>query len=341
MKSGMPIPPGRGFGLRPAPAEIHGTKRRRTFLAPWTLLVIASALAQPVANSGTFNTCQATAGNVLDSCQAGAQSDYSLALAQCQNISDPAQRQQCKNQAKSDLQDAVDTCKDQFAARQSACRKLRSGRYDPTINPANFVNAVTNPYFPLVPGTTFIYEGPTEQGLEHSEFFVTHNTRTILGVTCTEVHDTVKVNGDLAEDTLDWFAQDRDGNVWYFGENTHELSDGLITTIEGTFMAGTDGANPGIVMKAHPMVGDFYRQEFSLGNAEDYAEVTSLTESTTVPAGSFANCLRTRETTPLETDLQEDKFYASGVGNVLTIDANTGDRTQLIGITTDQNGAPK
>ena len=89
------------------------------------------------------------------------------------------------------------------------------------------------------------------------------------------------------------------------------------------------------------MVGDFYRQEFSLGNAEDFAEVTSLTDPVTVPAGSFANCLRTRETTPLETDLQEDKFYVPGVGNVLTVDANTGERTQLIGITTDQNGAPK
>ena len=147
----------------------------------------------------------------------------------------------------------------------------------------------------------------------------------------------MKLNGELTEDTLDWFAQDKDGNVWYFGENTHELAGALITTIEGTFMAGVDAAKPGIVMEAHPIIGDFYRQEFSLANAEDFAEVTSLTKSVTVPAGSFANCLQTRETTPLETDLQEDKYYAPGVGNLLTVDATTGERTELTGITTDSS----
>src|SRR5207244_1674521 len=110
---------------------------------------------------------------------------------------------------------------------------------------------------------------------------VTRNTRVILGVTCVEVHDTVTTDGELTEDTFDWFAQDRDGNVWYFGENTHELEDGLITTIDGTFMAGVNGDKPGIVMKAHPAIGDFYRQEFSLANAEDFAETLSLTESVT------------------------------------------------------------
>jgi hypothetical protein len=283
----------------------------------------------------TFNVCQLTANEIATSCQAGAQSDYSIALATCDNISDPGQRQACRNQAASDLKDAIHSCKEQQAARQTACRKLGGARYDPMIDPANFLNAITNPYFPLTPGTTFIYEGQTSQGLEHDEFFVTHNTRTILGVTCVEVHDTVKVNGELTEDTLDWFAQDKDGNVWYFGENTHELSGGLITTIGGTFMAGADGAKPGIVMKAHPMIGDFYRQESSLANAEDFAEVTSLTKSVLVPAGSFSNCLQTRETSPLEPDLQEDKYYALGVGNVLTVDATTGERTELIGITNE------
>src|SRR5262249_55914204 len=160
------------------------------------------------------------------------------------------------------------------------------------------------------PGTTFIYEGQTAAGFEHDEFAVTHNTRVIFGVTCIEVHDIVLTDGVLTEDTLDWFAQDKDGNVWYFGENTHELEDGLISTIDGTFMAGVNGDKAGIVMKAHPAVGDFYRQEFSLANAEDFAETLSLIESVTVPAGSFRNCLKSQETTPLETDLLEYKFYA-------------------------------
>src|SRR5262249_27205766 len=150
-----------------------------------------------------------------------------------------------------------------------ACSRLGTAAYDPAIAPANFVAGIDNQFFPLVPGTTFVYEGQTPDGLEHDEFAVTHNTRVILGVTCIEVHDTVTTDGVLTEDTLDWFAQDTDGNVWYFGENTHELEDGLISTIDGTFMAGVDGAKPGIVMEAHPAIGDFYRQEFALANAED------------------------------------------------------------------------
>ena len=141
---------------------------------------------------------------------------------------------------------------------------------------------------------------------------MTHNTKVILGVTCIEVHDTVMVDGELTEDTLDWFAQDSAGNVWYFGENSKELEDGLVVSLEGSWMAGVDGAKPGIVMKASPAVGDFYRQEFSLENAEDLAEVVSLNESVTVPAGTFNNCLETEETSPLEPDALEHKFYSAG-----------------------------
>src|SRR5213592_4242737 len=241
-------------------------------------------------------------------------------------------QQACRTQASADLQDARQTCQEQNDARLAACQRLGGAPYDPVIDPSNFVPQVDNPYFPLTPGTTFISEGQTAQGFEHDEFAVTRNTRVILGVTCTEVHDTVTTDGELTEDTLDWFAQDRDGNVWYFGENTHELEDGLITTIDGTFMAGVNGDKPGIVMKAHPAIGDFYRQEFSLANAEDFAETLSLTESVTVPAGTFHNCLKSQETTPLETDLLEHKFYAPGVGNVLTVDATTGDREELVRI---------
>jgi hypothetical protein len=278
------------------------------------------------------DSCRQTAQDTLTSCRNAAQSDYSLALAKCDNLADPAARSQCQSQASADLNDAQQTCQEQNDVRLAACDRLGGAPYDPVIDPSNFVTQIDNPYFPLTPGTTFIYEGETAEGFEHDEFAVTHNTRVIQGVTCVEVHDTVTTDGELTEDTLDWFAQDRDGNVWYFGENTHELEDGLITTIDGTFMAGVNGDKPGIVMKAHPAIGDFYRQEFSLANAEDFAETVSLTESVTVPAGTFHNCLKSQETTPLETDLLEHKFYAAGVGNVLTVDATTGDREELVRI---------
>jgi hypothetical protein len=295
-----------------------------------TILLFTLVNGQAAVEQPDF--CRRTAQGVLTSCQAAAQSDYWLALAKCENLADPAARQGCRRRALTDREDARQTCEEQEGARLAACDQLGGASYDPVIDPSNFVARVDNPYFPLRPGTTFVYEGQTVDGFEHDEFAVTHNTRVILGVTCVEVHDTVTTDGELTEDTLDWFAQDRDGNVWYFGENTQELEDGLITTIEGSWMAGVNGDKPGIVMKAHPAIGDFYRQEFSLGNAEDFAETLSLTESVTVPAGTFHHCLKSQETTPLETDLLEYKFYAPNVGNVLEVDARTGDRVELVEI---------
>jgi len=317
--------------------EWSNQRSRRLFAG--ALLAVAAFFACNLVNhataAGAANACQQTAVDVLASCRAGAQSDYQVASGKCVNISDPAARKACQKQAAADLADALQTCKDGFASRLAACQKLGPAPYDPVIDPANFVGQIDNPYFPLVPGTTFIYEAQTSQGLSRDEFAVTHNTRVIDGVTCTEVHDSVFTAGVLTEDTLDWFAQDKDGNVWYFGENTAELEDGLITTIDGTFMAGVDGDKPGIIMKAHPAVGDFYRQEFSLENAEDNGETLSLTESVTVPFGTFDHCLQSEETTPLEPDLLEDKFFAPGVGNVLAVDTNTGERTELIAIVTE------
>ncbi len=244
---------------------------------------------------------------------------------------DPIARKTCQDQAKADLKDALNTCTAQTAARLAACARLGGATYEPSIVASNFVATINNPFLPLVPGTTFVYINPSESNV----VFVTHNTKVILGVTCVEVHDTVFTGGVLTEDTLDWYAQDKDGNVWYFGENTHELVDGLITTIDGTFLGGVNGAQPGIVMKANPTPGDFYRQEFDLNNAEDNAEVVDLTSSATVPFGSFNNCLKTLETSPLEPDARENKYYATGVGNVLVIDLVTGDRTELVQKTTE------
>ncbi len=302
-------------------------------LAPTTFLIPNLAAGPIAALAG--NACQQTAVAALTSCKTAAQSDYKLALGKCINITDPTGRQTCEKQAGTELKDALDTCQGGFEVRQIACQKFGPAPYDPPINPANFVSKIDNPYFPLVPGETMIYRGRNAGDLIVDRFAITHNTRVIDGVTCVEVRDSVYTNGALTEDTRDWFAQDKDGNVWYFGENTAELEDGLLATIDGSFMAGVNHDEPGIVMKAHSAIGDFYRQEFSLGNAEDYAQTIGLDATVKVPFGTFDHCLKSEETTPLEPDALEDKFFAPGIGNVLTVDLVSGERDELVQITAE------
>ena len=286
-------------------------------------------------NSATESTniCLQTARDALVSCKSAARSDYEVAIGRCINITDPAGRRSCQQQAAADLADALDTCQGGFEVRQASCQKLGPGRYDPVIDPKNFTTTIDNPYFPFTPGTTFTYL--SRNGRIRDVFAVTHDTRVINRVTCVQVHDSVYTNDELTEDTLDFFAQDREGNVWYFGENTAEFENGLLATIEGSFLSGVNHDKAGIIMKAHPAPGDFYRQEFSLGNAEDFAENLNLNSRVVVPYGRFNNCLKSQETTPLEPDALEDKYYAPGVGNVLTVDRVTGERDELISITTE------
>ena len=209
--------------------------------------------------------------------------------------------------------------------------------YRKEIDPANFVDRVDNWYFPLMPGTTFVYEGETADGTVHTEDYVTHETKQVLGVTCVVVRNRVIENGDLVEETFDWYAQDKDGNVWYFGEDAKEYEAGVVVSTEGSWKAGVDGAMPGIIMEANPQVGDFYRQEYYKGEAEDMAEVLSLTESASVIYGSFDNLLMTREWTLLEPGVVEHKYYAPSVGLILEIMVEGGsERVELVEITTEQ-----
>jgi len=312
--------------------------KRNGVLARLTLtsaIIMVASMFHPATIAGENNVCQKTAADALVACRGSAQSDYQSAVGKCINITNPEARKRCQTDAKANLRNALGTCEGGYGVRLTACQKLGPAAYDPVIDPANFVSQIDNPYFPLVPGTTFIYESQNISPSSRDVFAVTHNTRVLDGVTCVEVHDSVFTGGVLTEDTLDWFAQDKEGNVWYFGENTHELEDGLISTIDGSFMGGVDNDKPGIIMKAHPAVGDFYRQEFSLNNAEDEAESLSLETVVTVPYGTFRHCLQSEETTPLEPDALEDKYYAPGVGNVLTVDRVTGERDELVQITTE------
>ncbi len=187
------------------------------------------------------------------------------------------------------------------------------------VDPANFTLLINNPFFPLVPGTTFIYEGTKDGEAARDEFAVTNRTKVIQGVTCREVTDKAFVAGVLEETTLDWFAQDKAGNVWYFGEDTKELDDnGNVVSTEGSFEAGVSGAQAGIVMKANPTVGETYFQERAKNVAEDQATVLSLNATANVPFGNFTNCLKTKEFTRLSPGAVEEKFYARGVGFVLS-----------------------
>lgn len=282
--------------------------------------------------AGAGASCQLTTQAAARSCRQSALSDFWIATGTCDNLSDASARKDCKAEALADQKDAMQSCGEQRDAREAACDRLGGGPYDPEIDPANFVDKIDNPWFPLTPGTTYIYEGQTAQGLVHNEVAVTSNTREILGVPCVEVHDTVKIDGQLTEDTLDWYSQDKDGNVWYFGENSKELDDNLVVSLEGSWTAGEDGAKPGIIMEAAPAIGDFYRQEFSLGTAEDLAEVTGLNASVDVPYDSYTQCLETRETASLEPDALEYKYFCKDVGNVLTNDITAGEVLPLVSI---------
>lgn len=203
------------------------------------------------------------------------------------------------------------------------------------LDPADFTAEVTNPWFPLAPGTRWTYRETTEDG-EVVQVVVTATsvTRRIAnGVTARVVRDTVTLDGEIIEDTLDWYAQDGDGTVWYLGEDTAEFEDGAITTREGSFEAGVDGAQAGVIMPASPAIGMAYRQEHYEDEAEDHGEVIALGRQASVPAGEYADLVKTADTTPLEPDVLEHKYYARGVGLVLTVDRSTGGREELLSVT--------
>jgi hypothetical protein len=200
------------------------------------------------------------------------------------------------------------------------------------IDPDNFVSQVDNPYFPLEPGTTLIYRGETEGVPTRNETYVTYDTKVILGVTCTVVHDQAFEEGVLVEDTFDWYAQDVDGNVWYFGEDTKELDgNGNVISTEGSWEAGVNGAEPGIIMLADPQKGDRYQQEFAPGVAEDMAQVIGFEDSLCVRYGCFDDVLVTKEWSPLEKGVVEHKYYAKGVGFISGVMVKGGEeQTELV-----------
>jgi hypothetical protein len=226
-----------------------------------------------------------------------------------------------------------------FAVTASAARPrppswVLHGRYSPTIDPSDFVAAVDNRYFPLKPGTRFHYTGVLDKTPQTDDMVVTHRTKQILGVRCTVVRDTVSEHGRPLERTLDWYAQDEHGNVWYMGEDSLELRHGRFVRASDSWQSGVKGAKPGIIMRGNPEPGDVYRQEYyPPGGALDQARVLTGNASVKVPYGAFTRSLLTVEWSPVEPQL-EQKSYVAGIGEVAERVTQGGhERFQLVSVT--------
>ncbi len=208
---------------------------------------------------------------------------------------------------------------------------LPQGSEPANLDPADFVAGIDNPYWPMAVGTKWVYRETDGEGNKQKvEVAVTDQSKTILGIDATVVHDVVSEGGKVIEDTYDWYAQDKWGNIWYLGEDTKEYEDGKVST-EGSWEAGVDGAQAGVIMPGHPEIGMTFRQEYYAGEAEDAGGILSLDEHVKVPYGSFDGVLMTKDYTLLDPDVVENKFYAKGIGPVLAVDVSGGSgREELI-----------
>ena len=211
--------------------------------------------------------------------------------------------------------------------------ELPKGSETVHLNPADFTTKIDNPYWPMKPGTRWVYRETDAEGTRQKVLVtVTDQTKRIAnGIVARVVRDVVTEKGQFVEVTDDWYAQDKRGNIWYLGEDTTEYENGKPVSKAGSFEAGVDGAQAGVIMPAHPRPGLAYRQEYYKGQAEDKARIVSLREQAEVPAGHYRRVLMTRDWNPLDKKVLEFKFYARGVGPVLAVSVSGGsDREELI-----------
>ncbi len=302
----------------------------------------APAGAQEECDLSPPGACTRTSDAALRACRAEARDDFWIAIGKCRNLSEG--RRECATEAGAAREEAQGECIEQCEVRQDVCDLLGQRRHDPDFDPANFVNpddigdtVAPNPYFPLVPGARWVWAG----GDETITDTVTNKTKLIEGVTCRVVHDVVEEGGQVIEVTDDWFAQDLDGNVWYCGEipQNFETFDGddpeeaELVNIDGAWKAGREGDSAGMLVLVNPEVGQGYREEVSLGEAEDVAEIISITGTESVPAAQCNNdCVVTRNFTALEPGVNELKHYKAGVGLILEVEPD-GTRIELVEFT--------
>ena len=291
-------------------------------------LTLAAALGCASAQAGE---CQVTSFALKRMCFNQAETDYWETLSFCFN-QDDVSLNECRTEALSDFFAESVFCDEQTRARNDLCDATDDGPYVPAIEPEQFLSpaeasADPNPYFPLVIGRQYTYVGLEETVV----VTITEDTREIRGVECTAVRDTVtNEDGEIVEDMIDWFAQDQMGNVWYFGEISQNFEDGFLDNLDGSFTAD-DGAQPGIVMPAAPVIGQVFRQEFKPGEAEDAGGIVALNGQESTPAANCGSgCLVTRDYTPLEPGQLETKYYAPGIGFILEINDEDGERLELV-----------
>ena len=209
-----------------------------------------------------------------------------------------------------------------------------SAPYNPTINPADFTHVITNKYLTLKPGTRATYEKTTSKGITRVEMKVTGKTKRVMGVHALVVRNWEWLNDQLIEETRDLVAQDKDGNVWFFGEAVDHYQDGELAGHDGTWEAGVDGAKPGILMLADPKVGDTYRQEYYPGKAEDMGTVVAVGKRVTVPQGAFfENCVQIRDWSRIESKSQH-KYYCVGIG-LMIVEEEAAEQLKLVSFSTE------
>ena len=211
--------------------------------------------------------------------------------------------------------------------------KPASQRSSPQFNPSDFSATITNKYFALPVGRKFVYEAEKDDGIERVEIEIPGETKEIMGIKTLVYVDKVYQDGELVEYTRDYLAQDKEDNVWYFGEDVDNYEDGKLKNHAGAWIAGIDGAEPGIWLKANAKPGDSYRQEYYPDRAEDMADVVSVEETVVTKKATYQNCLQTLDYSPLEPGAKEHKYYCPEVaGLVLEVDLTSGERLELIEI---------
>lgn len=232
----------------------------------------------------------------------------------------------------------IAACGTDSSGSNGAKSSLPQGSEPVDLNPADFTTEITNPYWPMSPGSKWVYSETDSEGTkEKAVVEVTNKTKKIAnGVEARVIRDTVSENGVPVEITDDWYAQDQDGNIWYLGEYVTNYKNGKVTDHKGSFEAGVDGAQPGVAIPANPEPGMAYRQEYYKGQAEDKGAVITIgQEKVEVPFGFFyKNVLMTRDLVPTEPKVQELKFYAPGVGPLLALHTDgPGGRAALVSYT--------
>ena len=316
-------------------------------------VILVALLAMPgIVSAQQPGFCSQTANLLFRACGNEAEDDFLVARAICVNEPEQADRAECNADAEASRDESLQLCQEQLDWRLEGCQLTGEDRYHPEFEPALFNNPKNptnpNPYFPLKIGNRWEYVS----GSEFNTVEILNETKLIDEVRCIVSHDQVFDNGDLIEDTDDWFAQAKDGNTWYCGEETKTFESFKgdnpripeLVSIDGTFKAGRDGDEPGIIFLASPTLGQVSREEFSLGNAEDIAQVVSTTYKfgsdpeldQLVPKKladrfcSVGDCVVTDNRSLLEPGIVERKFYARGIGNFLEVVPDTGEVVQLV-----------